>query len=90
MYVVNNGTEPAENLATADFASTHAIFVKTDFAEDSTGHLDHLAALVYLVRAVDRQRNPYPTGFGSDPYNQVVVQSQTPRGSVRALEEAFS
>lgn len=63
---------------------------KTDFAEDSTGHLDHLAALVYLVRAVDRQRNPYPFGFGADAQNQVVVHSgEAPQGR-RALEEAFT
>lgn len=62
---------------------------KTDFAEDSTGHLDHLAALVYLVRAVDRQRNPYPHGFGSDPYNDVVLHSGTPRGSARVLEDVL-
>jgi hypothetical protein len=63
---------------------------KTDFAEDSTGHLDHLAALVYLVRAVDRQRNPYPVGWGADPYNDVVVHSQSPRGSALVLEDVFS
>lgn len=63
---------------------------KTDFAEDSTGHLDHLAALVYLVRAVDRQRNPYPVGFGADPVNDVVVHSQAPRGSALVLEDVFS
>lgn len=64
--------------------------MKTDFAEDSTGHLDHLAALVYLVRAVDRQRNPYPLGFGADAQNQVVVHSgEAPQGR-RALEEAFT
>lgn len=62
---------------------------KTDFAEDSTGHLDHLAALVYLVRAVDRQRNPYPVGFGLDHYN-TVVNSDGPRGAARVLEDAFS
>lgn len=62
---------------------------KTDFAEDSTGHLDHLAALVYLVRGVDRQRNPYPLGFGADLYNEVVVDSRSPRGSARVLEDAF-
>jgi hypothetical protein len=62
---------------------------KTDFAEDSTGHLDHLAALVYLVRAVDRQRNPYPLGYGTDALTQVVVHSGHPRGAARVLEDAF-
>lgn len=63
---------------------------KTDFAEDATGHLDYLAALVYLVRAVDRQRNPYPPGFGSDPSNTIVIDSQAPRGGARVLEDVFS
>lgn len=62
---------------------------KADFAEDSTGHLDHLAALVYLVRAVDRQRNPYPVGYGADLVNQVVVGFDSPRGSARVLEDAL-
>lgn len=63
--------------------------VKTDFAEDSAGHLDHLATLVDLVRAVDRQRNPYPVGFGADLGNQIVLGRGEPSGSARALEEAF-
>lgn len=62
---------------------------KADFAEDSTGHLDHLAALIYLVRAVDRQRNPYPVGFGADLGNQVVVGYDSPRGGARVLEDVF-
>lgn len=62
---------------------------KTDFAEDAKGHLDHLAALVYLVRAVDRQRNPYPLGFGTDPYSTVVLDSGSPRGSARVLEDVL-
>ena len=62
---------------------------KTDFAEDSTGHLDHLAALVYLVRAVDRQRNPTPVGHYADPYNDVVLHSQSPRGGARVLEDVL-
>lgn len=62
---------------------------KTDFAEDSTGHLDHLAALVYLVRAVDRQRNPVPVGYDADPYNDVVLHSRVPRGSARVLEDVL-
>lgn len=62
---------------------------KTDFAEDSTGHLDHLAALVYLVRAVDRQRNPMPVGYEADPYNDLVLHSQSPRGSARVLEDVL-
>ena len=62
---------------------------KTDFAEDSTGHLDHLAALVYLVRAVDRQRNPTPVGHYADPYNDLVLNSTSPRGSARVLEDVL-
>ena len=59
---------------------------KTDFEESGEGHLDFLAALVYLVRAVDRQRNPIPIGYGADPANTIVVQPKEPLESNRALE----
>jgi hypothetical protein len=45
---------------------------KTDFERATTGeHLDHVAALMYLVRHVDRQHNPLPHGYGLDPHNTI-------------------
>lgn len=61
---------------------------KTDFEETTEGHLDFIAALVYLVRAVDRQRNPVPIGYGSDPAHTIVVQP-TNMGAHSALSEVF-
>jgi hypothetical protein len=72
-------------LATGTWADTK----RTDFAENSAGHLDFLAALVYLVRAVDRQRNPMPLGFGLNPCDDVMVHSQVPRGAARVLEDVL-
>lgn len=62
---------------------------KADFAEDAAGHLDHLAALVDLACSVDRQRNPYPLGFGSNPRDDVVHDWHRPAQSACVLEEAF-
>lgn len=61
---------------------------RSDFEESAEGHLDFIAALVYLVRAVDRQSNPIPVGYGTDPANTIVVDSMQ-RGGSRALEEVF-
>lgn len=36
---------------------------RTDLARTSAGHNDLVAALVYLCRAVDRQRSPFPEGY---------------------------
>lgn len=65
---------------------------KTDFARSEDGeHLDHLAALVYLVRHVDRQRCPIPAGYGIDTFNTAPSQRQQRRmgGRVTQLENAL-
>lgn len=36
------------------------------------GHLDALAALIYLVRGVDEGTNPLPAGYGLDPSRQYI------------------
>lgn len=61
---------------------------KTDFEETPDGHLDFIAALVYLVRSVDRQRNPVPIGYGSDPAHTILVQPAD-MGAHPALSEVF-
>lgn len=42
---------------------------------DSLGHLDAIAAAIYLQRAVDRTRNPVPAGYGFDPYSSFIPRA---------------
>lgn len=60
--------------------------VKSDFARQTDGHCDHLAALIYLVRNVDRQRNPIPSGWGIDVTQHIVVGRSRTTTGVAALE----
>jgi hypothetical protein len=39
-------------------------YTKADFERTQEGHLDHFAALVDMVHALDRQRCPIPPTFG--------------------------
>lgn len=55
-----------EQLATGLWADKHA---KNDFERTEKGHLDHLAALVDLVHAIDRNRRPVPNDWGVDMHN---------------------
>lgn len=55
-----------EQLATGLWADKHA---KNDFERTEKGHLDHLAALVDLVHAIDRNRRPVPVDYGVDTHN---------------------
>lgn len=53
---------------------------KTDFERDPvTGeHLDHVAALIYMVRHLVRDRNPVPPGYGIDAHNTINMYQQAP------------
>src|ERR1019366_3646207 len=42
------------------------------------GHFDALAALIYLVRNLDKHCNPIPSGYGFDPRNSRI---KTPKHS---------
>lgn len=53
------------------------------------GHFDALAALVYLVRNLDRVTNPIPIDFQADQDNQVIFKFQRDSSSIRALKGAF-
>lgn len=53
---------------------------RTEFARSERGHSDLLAALVYLVRSIDRRRNPYPEGM------PVRVRSQDEAQSIRSRD----
>lgn len=45
------------------------------------GHLDALAALMYLVRNLDQNTNPIPVTYGTDPYNSSYGQREFKRRS---------
>jgi hypothetical protein len=47
------------------------------FAESKVyGHYDHLAALIYLVRNLDKYTNPVPPTFGLDVRNAVIKNNR--------------
>lgn len=56
---------------------------KVDFERTTEGHLDHLAALIYLVRHLPREHNPYPPHWGVDLANTIVHE-----GSVNTSQNA--
>lgn len=49
-------------------------FARSD--EDNRGHFDVLMALVYLVRNLNKHKNPYPPGLGLDIGSMYVHPSQ--------------
>lgn len=62
---------------------------RSKFAESLVyGHFDALAALIYLVRNLNRATNPIPHDYLFDPSNQILWK---PKGSadVHALKNAF-
>lgn len=61
---------------------------KTDFERTEEGHLDHLAALIYLVRHLPREHNPYPPFWGVDRQNTVIIpgtDGSTSRSTVKKM-----
>lgn len=62
--------------------------LKSDFERTEEGHLDHFAALVDLVHAIDRQRCPIPQDFG----RTADMEQWRPvgqRGTVHELDKAL-
>lgn len=53
------------------------------------GHFDALAALVYLVRNLDKYANPIPRGFGFDPRSSVIKQPKHDSEGARLLQKIF-
>jgi Terminase large subunit, T4likevirus-type, N-terminal len=53
------------------------------------GHFDALAALIYLVRNLDRSTNPIPIDFQLDNNNQLLVNSKKESQSVKNIKNAF-
>jgi len=54
------------------------------------GHFDALAALIYLVRNLDKSTNPIPYAFKADPDNQIIFPYRKDSETVRTLKDAFS
>lgn len=60
------------------------------FAQSKTyGHFDALAALVYLVRNLNKHTNPIPQTFQVDQTNSVVFYKQNDNESASVLKKAF-
>lgn len=53
------------------------------------GHFDALAALIYLVRNLNRTTNPIPPDFQLDQSNQILFTHKQESQSVRNLKGAF-
>jgi Terminase large subunit, T4likevirus-type, N-terminal len=54
------------------------------------GHFDALAALVYLVRNLNKSTNPIPPSFKLDQDNAILFPHQRESQNVRDLKKAFS
>jgi hypothetical protein len=53
------------------------------------GHMDALAALVYLVRNVDEHHNPIPPDFGVDHANMYFDRSRAKSDNAHAIQKAL-
>lgn len=63
---------------------------RTDFKRgEKTGHLDAVAALIYLFRNISWTHNPYPTLAGLSVYTHFIPSQPASDPSVSALEDAF-
>lgn len=52
-------------------------------------HFDHLAALVYMIRNLDKQSNPIPTTYGVDENTHYVPQHKQQTNNTRVLQDLF-
>lgn len=60
------------------------------FAESKVyGHFDHLAALIYLVRNLDKHCNPVPATYGFDVRNAVIKTQQNKSEGAKMLGQIF-
>lgn len=58
---------------------------------DTLGHLDGVAAAMYLQRSIDRSHNPYPQNYGTSRETHFITSTASPLGnSAQALKDAFS
>lgn len=85
LYVHPRCVNLRKQLAMGLWADT---YTKADFERTQEGHLDHFAALVDLVHAIDRQRCPIPQDFG----RTADMEQWRPvgqRGTVHELDKAL-
>jgi hypothetical protein len=54
------------------------------------GHFDALAALIYLVRNLNKTTNPVPRDFQVDRGEQILFPYKKDTGPVKALKDAFN
>jgi hypothetical protein len=63
---------------------------RSEFARSKVyGHFDGLAALVYLVRNLNKNTNPIPPGFQVDHSNQILIYKKHESNAVKDLRRAF-
>lgn len=63
---------------------------RAKFAQSKVyGHFDALAALIYLVRNLDKFTNPIPVGFQVDFDNQILLRKDRPSETAEVLKSAF-
>lgn len=63
---------------------------KRAFARSTAyGHFDALAALVYLVRNLDRHSNPIPATYGIDTRNAVIKKARNDSEAAKTLGRIF-
>lgn len=75
-----------EQIATGLWADK---FTKAEFERTQKGHLDHFAALVDMVHALDRQRCPIPRDFGRTPDYEEWRSVGNNSGNLRELDKAL-
>lgn len=54
------------------------------------GHYDALAALIYLIRGVNPNRNPFPQHYGMNPDTHIIKEKEQLEPSLQALKRAFN
>ncbi len=64
---------------------------RTQFARaEGFGHFDYVDALVYLVRNLRREKNPYPHNLGMSDFTHHIPGDLRESGNVKVLKKAFA
>jgi hypothetical protein len=62
---------------------------RKEFERNSEGHGDLLDALIYLCRNVQREKNPFPNGWGRQQPSFTVVQNPYAKADRTTVEQAL-